>query len=195
MKVNMDISAGNYSNEDFSGKEITSKEYIGCTFMDCDFSSSIFNKCNLIDCSFLKCNLSNLKVNYSKFSGIVFEDGKLIGIDWTRAFWGDYQLDVPLKFYRCNVSDSSFFGLDLKEIVIEDCKAFDVDFRDGNFNKGEFTSTDFSNSLFGGTDISGADLTSAVNYNINIYNNKLKGAKFSKYEAVRLLDSLEIELI
>ena len=58
-----------------------------------------------------------------------------------------------------------------------------------------FRSLDFANSLFNGTDLSGADFTEAINYQIDVNRNKIKGAKFSRYEAVSLLESLGIELI
>ena len=44
------------------------------------------------------------------------------------------------------------------------------------------------------TDLTGADFTGAVNYRIDINHNKIKKAKFSRLEAVSLLESLDIEL-
>jgi len=43
--------------------------------------------------------------------------------------------------------------------------------------------------------LTGTDFTEATNYNIDIYFNEIKRAKFSRYEAVRLLNSLGIELV
>jgi fluoroquinolone resistance protein len=100
----------------------------------------------------------------------------------------------PVKFFKCIINDSSFFGLSLDEIVIEACKAYDVDFREGSFSKANFTFTDFTNSLFNGTNLSGADFTEAVNYRIDINYNVINRAKFSRYEAISLLESLQIEL-
>ena len=80
-------------------------------------------------------------------------------------------------------------------MVIEECKAHDVDFREGDFGESNFTYTDFSNSLFNNTNLTGTDFTEAVNYNIDIYFNEIKRARFSRYEAVRLLNNLGIELV
>jgi uncharacterized protein YjbI with pentapeptide repeats len=135
------------------------------------------------------------KISQCRFTDAVFKDCKLIGIDWTLATWPDIVLFSPIKFFKCIISDSSFFGLSLNELKIEACKAHDVDFRDGRFCGANFTFTDFSNSLFKETDLTGADFTGAVNYRIDINYNKIKNAKFSRIEAVSLLESLDIELI
>lgn len=86
-------------------------------------------------------------------------------------------------------------GLRLKGLVIEDCRAHDVDFRDGDFDGASFTDTDFSNSLFNKTSLIGADFSEATNFDINIRNNQIKKAKFCRYEALRLLDCLGVELV
>ena len=89
----------------------------------------------------------------------------------------------------------SKIGLSLNEIVIEECKAHEVDFREGSFCDANFTFTDFSNSLFNETNLSVSDFTETSNFQIDINYNIVKGAKFSRYEAVCLLESLGIELV
>ncbi len=155
----------------------------------------IFNKCKFIDCHFTKCNLSVAKIKYTKFSGVSFDACKMVGIDWTTAAWPRFAISSPIKFHKCVLNDSSFFGLSLEEIVLDECKAHDVDFREGNFSEANFTFTDFTSSMFGGTNLSGANFTEATNYNIDIYYNVIKRAKFSRQEAVRLLNGLDIELV
>jgi len=178
-----------------AGHEINSVEFEECTFEGCDFSEAIFKDCKFIDCQFTNCNLSLVKFDQSRFTDVIFEDSKVIGVDWTKATWPSIALGSPFKFIKCIISDSTFFGLSLKEIVIEECKAHDVDFREADFNEAILTYTDFSNSLFNETNLTQADFTEAVNYQIDIFLNDIKGAKFSRYEALSLLDSLEIELI
>ncbi|MBU2515292.1 pentapeptide repeat-containing protein [bacterium] len=184
-----------FTNLNHSGKEICFKVFEDCTFEGCNFNEAIFNKCKFVDCHFVKCNLSVLKVDYSKFTDVVFDECKVIGIDWTKASWANFTFCSPIKFHKSILNDSSFFGLKLKEIVIEECKAHDVDFRDGDFSEANFTHTDFSNSLFNKTNLSGADFTEATNYYFDIYFNDIKRAKFCRYEAVNLLESLGIELV
>jgi len=119
----------------------------------------------------------------------------MIGIDWTQANWSELALSAPIKFYQCIINDCSFFGLDISGIVIAECKAHDVDFREGDFSQANFTDSDFSNSLFLKTNLSRADFTDAVHYNIDVYLNEIKQAKFSRFEAVNLLSSLDVVLV
>jgi len=85
--------------------------------------------------------------------------------------------------------------LSLSDLVIEECKAHNVDFREGDFSNGNFTYSDLTGSLFSNTKLLKADFTEAVNYDIDIFNNVLKQAKFTRFEAVNLLSALEIELV
>ncbi|MFT6987486.1 MAG: fluoroquinolone resistance protein [Psychromonas sp.] len=185
----------NFTDLNLSGDEIAYKEFDGCTFKRSDFSEVLFKKCTFIDCNFSNCNLSNIKIAYSKFLDVTFDECKMIGIDWTKASWPSFDLCSPIKFYNCIINDSYFFGLNLNEIVIESCKAHCVDFRSANLSDANFSYSDFSESLFSQTNLTGADFSESINYNINIFHNEIKRAKFSRYEAVSLLDSLGIELV
>jgi fluoroquinolone resistance protein len=184
-----------FNNVSVINKEMGNLEFDGCQFIDCNFTDSLFKKCRFIECTFTRCNLSVTKVSQSQFTDVIFDECKLVGIDWTRASWPKLVFSVALKFKQCILNDSSFFGLNLDEITIEECKAHDVDFRDGRFRRAIFTGTDFTHSLFAKTDLSGADFTDASDYDIDIFNNNISKAKFSRYEAIRLLNSLDIELV
>ena len=184
-----------FENLDFSGIEISSKEFDGCTFEKCDFSEATFTRCNFVDCEFIRCNLSIVKIEYSKYSDVCFRDSKLIGIDWTKVAWPKLIFGSPIKFYKSILNDCSFYGLSLQDLVLEECKAHNVDFREGDFSNSNFTYTDLSGSFFSSTNLSGADLSEATGYDIDIYRNVIEKAKFSRFEAVSLLDSLDIELV
>jgi fluoroquinolone resistance protein len=184
-----------FKNSDFTGLDISSKEFDGCTFDKCDFSEATLKKCNFVDCEFLTCNLSNVKIEYSKFSDVCFRDSKLIGINWTKVSWPRLVFSSPIKFYKSILNDGSFYGLSLPDFVMEECKAHNVDFRGGDFSNSNFTYTDLSGCFFVNTNLTGADFSEATDYDIDIYCNTIKKAKFSRFEAVRLLDSLEIELV
>jgi uncharacterized protein YjbI with pentapeptide repeats len=88
-----------------------------------------------------------------------------------------------------------FANLNLPDTVLSAKEFEDCEFRDGNFTGADFNHTDFAGALFGRTRLTSVDFTEAVNYDIDVFNNDIRKAKFSRYEAVRLLDSLEIELV
>ena len=190
-----DNFAEEFRDLDLSTAAIVSKEFEECIFVNCDFSDAQLRHCIFEDCRFLKCNLSVMKVDGCRFSGVVFEESKLSGIDWTKAIYSDILLDAPLTFLNCIVDYSSFYGLSLQSLVMRECKAHDVDFRESDLTGADLRESDLTDSLFRNTNLSGADLTLAENYRIDINVNTIKGARFSRYEALSLLDGLEITLV
>ena len=184
-----------FCEEDYAQQHISNKEFEGCHFQSCDFSDTTFLNCEFTQCTFTGCNLSLLNVTNSRFLEVEFVDCKVMGVDWIKANWRGVALGDPLKFTRCMINSSSFNGLHLPKIVIEECRAHDVDFREANFSGANFCGTDLSNSLFHHTNLAGADLNGAENYDININNNIIENATFCRFEAVRLLEPLGINLV
>ena len=170
-------------------------EFEECSFTDCNFTSATFENCNFINCRFNSCQLSLISVPYTRFFGISFIECKLVGVDWTRANWSAYHKDFEISFRKCILNDSSFFGLTLQALVLDECKVQDVDFREGDFSHAVMTYNDFTHSLFMRTNLQSANFTESTQYSINILENQVQGAKFSKHEAVYLLEGLGIELV
>ncbi len=184
-----------FNEIDASNFELEGIEFDDCTFIKCDFSDGFFKKCKLSDCSFEHCNLSNIKVNYSRFLNVNFEHCKLIGVDWSKAHWPNITSFAALKFQQCILNYSSFFALHLQEITIEECKAHEVDFRSGNFTDANLSYTNFTGALFNHTKLNRCNFKEASHYHIDVLNNDIHGAKFCRFEAVSLLESLGIELL
>lgn len=161
-------------------------------FYNCTFSNNILFKGTFKNCRFEKCTIKDCDFSLSKFSGSIFidtlfNDCKLMGIDWTLT-------SKPLRavFTNCILSDSSFFSLDLTGSKIANCKAHNVDFERTNLSKSDCSSTDFLSSKFSQTNLIGADLRDARNYYINPAVNKIKKAKFSYPEVLTLLSIYDI---
>ncbi|MEO8401695.1 MAG: pentapeptide repeat-containing protein [Gammaproteobacteria bacterium] len=185
----------NFSNIHLLENEIMAKEFDSCLFDACHFNDTKFINCKFYECKFVNCNLSMIGVKGCSFFDVVFEDTKAIGINWTEAAWPRIRLSSPFKFTKCILNHSSFFGLGLKEIVMHECIAKEVDFRDADCTEANFSYTDFANSLFGKTNLTKADFSEAISYDIDIFNNEIKKAKFCLPEATRLLNCLDIELV
>lgn len=177
-----------------SNGELASKVFEECDFVRCSFNGALLDRCKFIDCTFRSCDLSNLRIAWSKFQATQFEECKVIGVDWTKGDWPRFATSGRLSFRKSILNDSSFFGLKLPELVLQECKVHSVDFRGGDFSHSDFTYSDFLDSMFGGTDLRGANFTEAMNYDINVLNNQLKGATFTRMEATRLLNGLGIKL-
>ena len=119
----------------------------------------------------------------------------MLGIDWTKAYWPKLSLLVPFKFLQCIMNDSSFFGLKLEGITIEECRVCYADFREANIENARFCSSELTNSMFNQSNLTGADFNGATNYDIDIFSNKITGAKFNRFEAIRLLEGIGIEIV
>ena len=180
-----------FAGIDLARGTMSGKTFEGCTFSACNFSELALTQCKFVECEFKGCNLSLLRVQSSRFRSVLLQECKAVGINWSSADWPRF----PGKAHKCILNDSSFFGLFLEECVFDSCKAREVDFREANLTDARCSSSDFGGALFGKTNLSGADFSDAIDYDIDIFDNRIKGAKFNRSEAVRLLTSLEIVLI
>lgn len=165
-----------------------------CRFHQCQFSAATWRRCRFIDCEWIDCNLSTASFKFSRFTQTTFDGCKMIGINWTEVDWPRIILESPVHFYRCNLSDSSFYALTLLNLIAEHCQLHNVDFRAGNFSNSQFTESDFQGSLFVHTKLEKCDFRQAVNYLINPLENKIQMSKFSMPDAVYLLEGLDIEV-
>ncbi|MCE2570279.1 pentapeptide repeat-containing protein [Motilimonas eburnea] len=181
--------------EDGLDKVMEQQCFEACVFRGLDLSEGQWRQCHFIDCRFVSCNLSNVSVLGSQFERVQFEQCKMIGIDWTLAKWLDYVFDATVSFNDCRLCDCSLFGLDLDDLIITNCVAHRVDFREGRFIGADFSGTDFANSLFNRTDLSRSDFTDAENYHMDLTANTLTKAKFSRDQAVCLLAFADIQLV
>ena len=187
--------SGIFQNITVQGAELRGKVFEDCGFMGCSLADATLADCKFVDCTFTRCNLSNMKLGRSRFAGTEFVECKVLGMDWSRATWPRVAVGAPLRFRQCILNDSTFFGLALEELVIEDCKAHGVDFREADLGRGNFQRTDFANAMFGKTNLTEADFTGATNYSIDVFGNRIDRARFTRGDALALLDSLGIELV
>jgi uncharacterized protein YjbI with pentapeptide repeats len=166
----------------------------GCTFSGCSFVETTLDRCRFVNCVFKRCDLNLARVPSCSFDGNRFEHSKLMGVNWTKAHWPTTRLRPPFGFFACTVSHSTFIGLELREVQIQDCAAADVDFREADLSQADLSGTDFSESIFLQTDLTEADFTGAYNYQIDPTRNTVRKAKFDLPEAMSLLYALDILL-
>jgi uncharacterized protein YjbI with pentapeptide repeats len=178
----------------FNDIELNNKVFEHCTFTHSSFIETKFSSCKFIDCEFKSCNLSSIQVKNCSFNETLFDESKMIGINWTHAKWPLIKLTSPIKIYKSNISHSSFFELELRDLIIEECKAHDVDFRGCDLSNSLFMLTDFQGSQFMRTKLYSADFTDAINYNINPIENDIRKGKFSMPDAMNLLNHFEIDI-
>ncbi|MFR1235582.1 MAG: pentapeptide repeat-containing protein [Barnesiella sp.] len=185
----------NYNNKEFkdiiyTGEHIFEKEFRKCTFYHCNFSESTFENCTFDTCYFNNCNLSLTKFNHSLLNKVRFSHSKIIGVIWMEA--GKLK---DLTFEHSILNFSSFWGMKIKDLHINNCTAHDVDFCEADIKKAEFIRTDLHKSLFRNTILVNANFTEAKNYSsIDISSKNTTGAKFCLPEAINLLYQYNIEI-
>ncbi|MGY4109641.1 pentapeptide repeat-containing protein [Aeromonas encheleia] len=199
MKDRIDDGIAEYYQEEFNGLKyadthIYAKVFEDCVFVNCSFNGAHFQRCKFVDCVFKNSDLSNLRVDSSRFLAVLYEECKIIGVDWSKAEWSRFVVPGQLMFKKSILNDSSFFGLKLLGMIMEECKVRAADFRGGDFSKSDFSYSDFTESMFGNTNLNGTDFREATNYRIDVRDNHLKGTKFTRLEAIHLLDGFGFEL-
>lgn len=194
------ISESEYFEKTFNKLDMSSSftehaSFEECAFNHCNFTSAQLSHCKFTHCTFNHCNLSVAQIIGTRFYEVDFNECKLSGIDWTRAHWPTFNLDPELRFSKSILTHCAFFGLKLQGVKMEQCSLHEVDFRESDLSGSEITGCDLAGSLFHNTNLRGTDFTDSWNFQIDVMNNLIAGAKFSRQEAVALLESLGIELV
>ncbi|WP_369787970.1 pentapeptide repeat-containing protein [Rouxiella sp. WC2420] len=194
------VSESEYFEKIFNKLDVSSSvtehaSFEECTFNHCNFTSARLSHCKFTHCTFNHCNFSIAEILGSRFYEIDFNECKLSGIDWTRAQWPTFSLDPELRFNKSILTHSAFFGLKLQGMKMDECILHEVDFRECDLAGAEIVNCDLAGSLFHNTDLRGANFTDSWDFQIDVMNNLVARAKFSRQEAVSLLESLGIELV
>lgn len=193
-------NSGEYFDSCFNKQELSYQNYSDvvferCEFINCDFTSTVFSQCKFLNCQFDACNLSLTDVPGSRFSVVEFTGCKLVGIDWTKGYWPAFDFYSQLSFKDCILDSCNFFDLKLHESHFEACRIHDADFRNAELCKSFIQDCDLSNSLFMHTNLENTNLAGSHSFNIDIRQNKVTNATFSRIEALDLLRGLDIHLV
>lgn len=166
------------------------ENYSECVFKRCDLSSADLSKKRFFHCRFEGCNLTAVKLELTRLQEVTFYECKCMGVDFTLC---DPQF-LHLNFDHCQLRGCNFTEMPLKRIRLTGCQVRECHFVQSDMREGVFTESNFEGSLFHKTRLEKADFREAISYQINPENNPLKGAKFSKLEALSLLEGFGILL-
>lgn len=176
-----------FTKENWEGLSIAEQKFVDCTFVSCNFSKSTFIDSEFVGCTFHNCDMSLMKFKKCTLKKIKLTSSKAIGINWS-----DAANPFTIECIDSNLSYSTFAGKAIKKAVFKGCKVHEVDFTQCNLTEADFSKADLTDSRFVHCDLTKADFNNAVNYNIDLKTNKVKGAIFSMPEAMTLLDCLGI---
>lgn len=118
----------------------------------------------------------------------VFEDSKLLGANFDSC--NSFMFSALFK--RCALAYASFRGFEMKHTRFIDCKLMEADFTDAVLTGSSFEKCDLSNAVFEQTNAEKVDFSTAVNFDIDPSQNKLKKAAFSEAGLIGLLRKYDL---
>ena len=167
--------------------KLTEVEFQDCTFINCKLFKVIFFDCRFENCIFQNCDLSSILIKHSVFDGVLFEESKIIGVQWA-----DAGIPLDVKFRQCSLNYCSFIGVDLRSTEMTNCTIKEADFSETNLSKSNCQYSDFTGARFVNTNLEFTDFSYASNYSIHPDGNKLKKTVFSSPDVLSLLDVYDI---
>lgn len=174
--------------ESFAGADFKGGIFRNCFFEGCDFTQAVFVGAKWIDCKFVKCNLSLTKWEGARIQDLVFEECKIMGVNFYRCD----PMFLKLAFRQCLIDTCNFSNLNLKNTVFKGSVVRETYFSQADLSGADFQNCDLKGSVFHQSDLRNANFEGAFHFAIDPMASKLKGARFSKENAVGLLASLGI---
>jgi len=176
---------------DFNKHPVANGEYDNCTFENCNFRDFNLSDFNFEECIFKNCELSNAKIANTAFKTVLFENCKLIGLQFNEC----NSFLLAFKFIDCQLNLSSFYRLKLENTIFKDCSLPEVDFSETDLSESTFSNCNFLGAMFGNTNLEKTDFSSSSDFLIDPENNRIKGAKFTLTGLPGLLNKYQIKVI
>lgn len=169
-------------------------EFLECKFINCTFELCAVINCKFLDCVFENCNVISPRVNQLKMRHSEFIRCNLIGIHWRELLPGGRVLEPVRKFTECYLKYNSFVDMSFRKFDFSENAIQESTFEECNLMESKFKNCRLEMTQIIKCDIRNADFRGAMGYQIDIANNRLKGARFSFPEVVNLLDGLGIKI-
>lgn len=175
-----------------AGDVMSDMSFDNCSFHHCIFDACTFERCRFHGCSFTSCSFVSPLPKNTDMRFCDFRNCMLLAVSFM-SFVNDEYIRTPVNSLQdCKIRNSlfhemSFPGYDFSSNSFSQCEFSECVLNDASFRGCDLSGTSFSNS-----DLRGADFRKSDGYVIDIFNNKLKGAKFSSPEVLDLLSGLQI---
>lgn len=184
------ISDQQFENIDFAKDGFEQAEYSYCTFKQCNFQAVILSKSRFIDSTFEGCNLSNANIKDASFQNATFEQCKMLGLQFDTCT--DFGFEMHCK--NAMLQHAIFFKMDLTHCSFDSCNLSEADFGEADLSGITLSNCNLEKTIFAYTNLEKANLLGSVNFTIDPDNNKMKGARFSAAEVIRLLDKYGLDI-
>ena len=177
-----------YNKKNFAADPLPDGNFENCKFVSSEFQNGSIAQRVFVDCTFKGCNLSLVKVLNTSFRDVIFEECKILGVDFNSC----NPYGCAFEFKDCKLDNSNFFKLNLIKIRFHNCSLKEVDFSNCNLSSASFHHCDLSGAIFNHSNLEKSDFTTSSGYVIDPEINKIKKAKFSLPGIKGLLEKYDI---
>ena len=184
-----------YFEEEFKGEVIEGKVigkviYEDCHFKNCQFVGVTFQETIFRECTFQDCVWSLIKLNATRMQGVYFIDSKIMGTSFSQI----HPLSPSIRFTGSKLELCNFVGLELKDFTLSESIATECAFWSCNLDEADFSKSQLQGVAFEDCSLKKADFRGAKGYELNPWENRVKGAKFSQPDVIGLLKGLSIDI-
>ncbi len=177
-----------FKNDDYTKNPLVRADYEECTFESCQFQDGFLDNQNFVDCVFNNCDFSNCNITNTIFNEVLFKKCKLVGVQFEKANSGL----LSLGFLDCNLTLTSFYGMQIQKTNFSGSNLSQADFTETDLTEVDFSYCNLHNTVFKRSILNSANLTTALNFNIDPENNRLKKARFAEEGLSGLLKKYDI---
>ena len=164
---------------DLSGKELQR-----CTFHRCKLPATRWARSKLEECRFEHCDLTRMAPQELALREVVFQDSKLMGVDWT-----DLGPLPNASFEACDLRYASFVKLKLRATKFLRCTARESNFIDVDLTEADFSGTDLTDSTIRGCTLAKTNFSRATGVLFDVQHNRVKGARIGLEAALAMARS------
>ncbi|WP_299681787.1 pentapeptide repeat-containing protein [uncultured Dokdonia sp.] len=180
----------NYQGIDYTSQGFSIGEYDNCTFTNCLFPELHISNTTFLECTFIDCNFTNTKFGGTTLNDVFFKGCKMIGIDLSVC--NDFMLSIKAEDSVLDLANC--YQLNLSKTSFKECSLKEVDFTESNLSEVIFANCNLKDAIFDHTNLQKTDFKSALNYTIDLDQNTVKGAQFSKENIQGLLTKYGIKI-
>ncbi|PKP27432.1 MAG: hypothetical protein CVU06_02045 [Bacteroidetes bacterium HGW-Bacteroidetes-22] len=181
-----------YKNKAFDAQSwpLPDTEFENCTFTGCTFNQTDLSGFEFKDCSFHSCDLSMVKLEAAVLHGVLFENCKLIGTDFSKVS----RFLFTISFRKSILDYCLFHKTNLKKTTFDHCSLRETIFAEADLTEAKFPQSDLTDATFEHCNLMSADFRTAQNYTIDTSQNRVKNARFAYPGVLGLLKHLGIAL-
>lgn len=175
---------------DYKAKNLQRYSFNHVVFEGCDFTQCDLRLAQFSHCKFKSCNLSLANMSGCRLDQVVFEESKLVGVD----FYKCEKMFLSLGFKACIMQSCNFSDLKLKSTIFKGSKITDSHFSKNDLSLADFSDSDLLGTNFHQCNLTKANFLGAKNYIIDLDTNVLKKARFAFPEVLNLLKCFDIDI-